>query len=144
VKPCELDTTVWKVCRVGREIKADWLVIQRWRTESKVFANTIRCIKSIRSSFNMKCGVTCPVSEPYLEDGSIFLSQRSSHFGMTVSKLQQVTEERYSRNFREILDLGHVCAVHIFKENVDDCDEDEARDLVRHDGHQATMQLLAG
>lgn len=32
---------MWKVCAVGREIKADWLVIQRWRTESNVFANTI-------------------------------------------------------------------------------------------------------
>jgi hypothetical protein len=42
VKPCELDTTLWKVCRVGRDIRADWLVIQRCLMESKLFAKTIR------------------------------------------------------------------------------------------------------
>src|SRR6478609_8112571 len=41
VKPWEEETTVLKVCRVGREISADWCVIQKWRTESKVFAKTI-------------------------------------------------------------------------------------------------------
>jgi len=44
VKPWELDTTVWKVWRVGREIRADWLVIQRWRTDSKELAKTIRYV----------------------------------------------------------------------------------------------------
>lgn len=29
VKPWELDTTVWKVCNVGLEIKADWFAIHR-------------------------------------------------------------------------------------------------------------------
>jgi hypothetical protein len=48
VKPWELETTLWKVCRVGREIRADWLVIQRWRTDSKELANTIRCLKSTK------------------------------------------------------------------------------------------------
>jgi hypothetical protein len=46
VKPWEEETTVWKVCSVGREIRADWCVIQKWRTESKVFAKTIRWDRS--------------------------------------------------------------------------------------------------
>lgn len=41
VKPCEEETTVWKVWRVGREMREDWCVIQRWRTESKLLAKTI-------------------------------------------------------------------------------------------------------
>ena len=42
VKPWEEETTVWKVWRVGREMRADWWVIQRWRTEEKVLAKTMR------------------------------------------------------------------------------------------------------
>ena len=38
VKPWELDTTVWNVWKVGRDIRADWLLIHRVLTESKVFA----------------------------------------------------------------------------------------------------------
>ena len=41
VKFAESETTVWKVCSLGREISADWLVIQMCRTESKVLAKTI-------------------------------------------------------------------------------------------------------
>jgi hypothetical protein len=43
VNPCEEETTVWKVCNVGREMRADWFVIQRWRTESKELAKMILC-----------------------------------------------------------------------------------------------------
>lgn len=42
VKPWEEETTVWKVWRVGREMRADWWVTQKWRTESKEFAKTMR------------------------------------------------------------------------------------------------------
>ena len=42
VKPCELDTTVWKVCSVGLEIRADWFVIQKCLTELNEFAKTMR------------------------------------------------------------------------------------------------------
>jgi hypothetical protein len=41
VKPWEEETTLWKVWSMGREMSADWLVIQRWRTESKELAKTI-------------------------------------------------------------------------------------------------------
>lgn len=42
VKPWELDTILWKVCSVGREMSADWLWIHRSRTESKLLAKTMR------------------------------------------------------------------------------------------------------
>lgn len=34
VKPCEEETTEWKVWKRGREIKADWFVTQKCLTES--------------------------------------------------------------------------------------------------------------
>lgn len=42
VKPCELDTTLWKVWKVGLETRADWSLIQSWRTESNELAKTMR------------------------------------------------------------------------------------------------------
>lgn len=41
VKPWEDETTLWNVWKVGRETRADWSLIQSWRTESKVLAKTI-------------------------------------------------------------------------------------------------------
>lgn len=41
VKPSLELTSVWKVCSVGLLIKADWFVIQRFFTLSKVFAKMI-------------------------------------------------------------------------------------------------------
>lgn len=133
MKPWELETTVWNVWRVGREIRADWLVIQRWRTESKVFANTIRYLKLTKRLSNSKYGVTCPVPESYLEDGSIFLGQLCSYSRMVVSKLQEVAKEGNSRNLWEILDLWGVCAVRISEDDVENRYEDKANDLIRHD-----------
>lgn len=34
VKPCDVETTEWNVWKVGREMRLDWLVIQKWRTVS--------------------------------------------------------------------------------------------------------------
>jgi hypothetical protein len=42
VNPEDDETTVWNVCKVGREIIADWFVTHRCLTESNVLANTIR------------------------------------------------------------------------------------------------------
>lgn len=42
VKPWLLDTTLWKVYSVGREIRDDWLVIQKCLTDSNVLAQMIR------------------------------------------------------------------------------------------------------
>jgi hypothetical protein len=55
VKPWDEETTVWNVCSMGREMRADWFVIQRWRTESKEFAKTIlyaHCQSSFRPCCN--------------------------------------------------------------------------------------------
>jgi len=41
VNPSDEDTTVWKVCRVGREIREDWWVIHSVFTESNELAKTI-------------------------------------------------------------------------------------------------------
>lgn len=41
VNPSEDETTVWKVCRVGREINDDWFVIHSVLTASKELAKTI-------------------------------------------------------------------------------------------------------
>lgn len=51
VNPWELDTTLWKVWKVGREMRADESLIQSWRTDSKLLAKTIRwVIVSVLSS----------------------------------------------------------------------------------------------
>lgn len=42
MNPWELETTLWKVWKVGREIRADWSLIHSWRTESKLLAKTMR------------------------------------------------------------------------------------------------------
>jgi hypothetical protein len=42
VKPWDVDRTLWNVCSVGRDIKADWFVIHRCLTESNVLAKMIR------------------------------------------------------------------------------------------------------
>lgn len=47
VKPAELETSVWNVWSLGREISAAWLVIHRCLTESKEFAKTILCNSTI-------------------------------------------------------------------------------------------------
>jgi hypothetical protein len=140
VNPCELDTTVWNVWRVGREIRADWLVIQRWRTESNVFANTIRCLRSISIPESIQYDITYSIPEPYLKDGPIFLCQLSCYFGMVASKLQKVTEEGNSRNLRKVLDFGCVCAIHVSEDSVDDGKQEQACDLVSHEGQLVDLQ----
>jgi hypothetical protein len=40
--PCDVETTSWKVQKRGREIMADWFLIQRSLTVSKEFAYMIR------------------------------------------------------------------------------------------------------
>ena len=47
VKPCELETTLWKVWKVGRDTRADWSLIQSCRTESKELAKIMRYFISI-------------------------------------------------------------------------------------------------
>lgn len=42
VKPWELDTTLWKVWKVGREMRADWSLIHSCFTDSKLLAKTMR------------------------------------------------------------------------------------------------------
>lgn len=43
VKFAESETRVWKVWSVGREMRADWWVIQKCLTDWKEFAKTILC-----------------------------------------------------------------------------------------------------
>ena len=37
-----VERRVCMLCRLGREMREDWEVIQRWRTEEKVLAKTMR------------------------------------------------------------------------------------------------------
>lgn len=43
VKPCEEDTTEWKVWNMGREMSADWCVIQKCLTDSYELTKMMRC-----------------------------------------------------------------------------------------------------
>lgn len=57
VNPWELETTLWNVWNVGREIKADESLIHSWRTESKLLAKTMRYVNvniSLHSDFELK------------------------------------------------------------------------------------------
>lgn len=69
------DTILWNVCNFGREIRADWLVIQKCLTESNEFAKTILCLPqlSISSQSCTKYGITYSIAKLSLEDRSIFL-----------------------------------------------------------------------
>jgi hypothetical protein len=59
---------------------------------------------------------------------------------MVASKLQEVTEEGNSRNLRKVLDFGCVCAIHVSEDSVDDGKQEQARDLVSHEGQLVDLQ----
>lgn len=87
VKPCEVDTTLWKVYNSGREIKEDWLLIHNSFTDSKVFAKTIRC-KDINARVKDYSRTTYPIAQPHLKDWAIFLHPRASNSCVTIAQLQ--------------------------------------------------------
>ena len=84
MKPWDEDTTSWKVCSLGREINADWLLIQICFTLSYVFANTI-LYGFLSDQELLSPLLTYPVSEPHLEYWPISLDPASSLTGMAVA-----------------------------------------------------------
>lgn len=109
VNPLDDETTVWKVCKVGREIKADWFVTQMCLTESNVLANTIRCHKSQRTfiwALHLRCAY--PISKTSLEHWTILFRPFLSNESMTSTQLEQVAKKRNARDLGKILDLWNI------------------------------------
>ena len=73
VKPCDDETTEWKVWNIGLDIRADWFVIQICLMLSNVFATTTRCILLHRVNFDSQVGCTYSVSQSNLEDSPVSL-----------------------------------------------------------------------
>lgn len=93
VNPLDDETTVWKVCKVGREINADWFVTQMCLTESKVLANTIRYYKSQHAFISALCLQDAyPISKTGLEHWSILLRPFLCNKSMTSAQLEQVAK----------------------------------------------------
>lgn len=141
VKPCELDTTVWKVCSVGREIRADWLLIQSCFTESNVFAKTILWwFAAVNLDGHAERGFlefTHPVSHPNLEHWPVLLRPFPRYFGMVLPQLNEAAEDWVAGNLGEALDLGDVGAVQQSDEEVDCRYHGNGRDLEGHGGQRA-------
>lgn len=109
VNPLDDETTVWKVCRVGREIRADWFVTQMCLTESNVLANTIRCYESQHAficAIHLQCAYL--ISKTSLEHWSILLRPFLRNKSMTSTQLEQISEERNARNLWKALDLWNI------------------------------------
>ena len=132
VKPWDEETTVWNVCYVGREINADWFVIQRWRTESKVFANMIRCSPSICYAGHIRREGTYPVSKSDLKYWPVLLCQFPGYLRMAAPELRKVAKEWDTGYLRQVLDLRSVCSIEVADEEEDDRDQGDAGGLIRH------------
>ena len=61
---------------------------------------------------------------------------------MLVSELQEISKERDTGDFGEILDFGCVCSVQISENEEDEGEERKARGLVRHDEETDGMRSM--
>jgi hypothetical protein len=85
---------------------------------------------------------TNPVSKSHLKDCTILLCQPCCNFCMLVSELQEISKERDTGDFGEILDFGCVCSVQISENEEDEGEERKARGLVRHDEETDDMRSI--
>ncbi len=53
---------------------------------------------------------------------------------MLVAELDEVTEDRHTRDFRKTLDLGDICAVEVANEEIHHRDSGNGDRLERHGG----------
>lgn len=94
VNPCDEETTVWKVWSVGREMRADWFVIQRWRTESKEFAKTILCAEISDGLSHAISISTYPVAHSHLKDWPVLLRPSLGYLRMVCPEFEQASKQR--------------------------------------------------
>lgn len=80
---------------------------------------------------------THPIPKPDLEDWAVLLCQLTRNPCVVVAKLQEVAKQRNPRNLGKILDLGYICTIYIFDYGVENGDEEEACDLICHEGQQS-------
>src|SRR5690242_21015696 len=94
VKPWEADTTLWKVWSMGREMRADWFVIQRCRTDSKELAKTILFGYVSLWTLQKSCVIPYPVTHSNLEHWSVLLCPSLCYFCVICPELIQAAKYR--------------------------------------------------